>query len=91
MPSIYDLNRSQTIFNNPVGKWALGTDVQGQEAALGGKWIGETPSVSYPSMAVQVPERAALETSPLGWLLVGALVGYVLMRPKKGFLEKLFG
>lgn len=84
MPSVYDLNRSQTIFNNPVGKWQLGTDVGGREAALMGKWIGETPSMSYPSMALQVPERAALTTSPLGWILLGAVVYCVLMRPKKG-------
>lgn len=91
MPSIYDLNRSQTIFNNPVGKWGLGTDVRGREAALGPKFIGETPIYSYPGGSMQLPERVALETSPLSWLAIGAVITYLLMKPKKGFLEKLFG
>ena len=73
-----------TIYGQPVGKWQLGTDVRGHEAALSGKWIGETPTVSYPGVSVQLPERAALETSPLGWLALGAVISYLLTRPKKG-------
>lgn len=80
-----------TIFGQQQGKWQLGTDVGGQEAALSGKWIGETPTVSYPSMGVPIPERVAVDTSPLGWLLMGALISYVLTRPKKGFLQRLLG
>jgi len=71
---------SGTIYGQPVGKWQLGTDVQGQEAALSGKWVGEATSVSYPSMALQTP--ATLETSPLGWVIVGALISYLLMSRK---------
>lgn len=91
MPSVYDLNRSQTIFNNPVGKWQLGTDVGGHEAALGPKFIGETPIYSYPGGSVRLSERAALGTSPLGWIIVGAVIGYLLTSHKKTFLQKLFG
>lgn len=80
-----------TIFGRQVGKWQLGTDVGGQEAALSGKWVGEAPSVSYPSVAVRPPERAVMGTSPLGWLVLGAVISYVLTRPKKGLLDRLFG
>ncbi len=82
---------SGTIFGNPTGKWQLGTDVGGQEAALSGKWIGETPVMSYPGGSIQVPERVAVGTSPLGWVLIGAVLGYLLLKPKKTFLQKLFG
>jgi len=91
MGSVYDSYRSGTIFGNPTGRWSLGSDVQGQEAALSGKWIGETPSVSYPSMAVQVPERLAVDAAPLAWLVLGGLITYLLIKPKKGFLERLLG
>lgn len=81
-----------TIFGKQIGKWQLGTDVRGREVALMGKWIGLQPVYSYPGGSIQLPERAALETSPLGWLVLGAVVSYLLMKPKKkGFLEKLFG
>ena len=66
-----------TIFGQPTGKWQLGTDVGGREAALMGKWIGEAPL--YPTMAVQTP---SLATSPLGWLALGAAIVYLLTRKK---------
>ena len=70
-----------TIFGQPTGKWQLGTDVRGHEAALGPKFIGESPIYSYPGGSVQVPQRAALGTSPLAWMLVG-VAAYLLMRKK---------
>lgn len=80
-----------TIFGKPVGKFALGTESGGIERSLLGKFIGETPIYSYPGGSVQLPERVAVGTSPLGWILIGAVLSYVLTRPKKGFLERLLG
>lgn len=85
MGSVYDTYRSGTIYGNPTGRWSLGSDVGGQEAALSGKWIGLQPVYSYPGGSIQVPERAALTTSPLGWVLIGAVLGYLLLKPKKDF------
>ena len=53
-----------TIFGRPVGKWQLGTDVGGQEAALSGKWIG-----------LSIPERRYLSTTGVA---EGVVIGLVL-------------
>ena len=49
---------NKTIFGEPIGKWTLGTtDTHGTEAALSGKFIGDTIAVDYPTVAVRVPEK----------------------------------
>jgi len=57
---------SATIFGQPQGKWMVGSIApRGTETALSGKWIGEKPSVNYPALSVQVPERLNMPFHPI--------------------------
>ena len=72
---------SATIFGKPQGKWIVGSIApQGVETALSGKWIGEYPTVSYPTLSVKVPERQGLGGSLLGIGLVLAALYYVIKK-----------
>lgn len=86
---------AKVIFIQPVSTRQLVTNLRGQEAILPGGWVVKAPPVSYSNKAGQTFMVATLEISPIGLILLGALissvVGYFLTRPKKGLLPILFG
>ena len=75
---------NKTIFGEPAGKYALGSPVNnGLEAALGPKFIGETPVVSLSVLNVPIPERQRLEIANVGGIVFGVLIGVALSKMVK--------
>ena len=70
---------NRTAFGEMVGKFQLGTDSGGLEAALGPRFIGEAPALSLSTLDIRTPERR-VGLSPLSDALLGAIIGIVLTK-----------
>ena len=82
---------NNTIYGEPVGKWQLGDfNSKGEETSLMGKWIGETPTVSYPKLGLALPERKTADVTftPVPALILMGLAGYGAYTLYKKYVKK---
>ena len=70
---------NRTAFGEMVGKFQLGTDSGGLEAALGPRFIGEAPALSLSTLDIRTPERR-VGLSTTTDIILGVVIGVILTK-----------